>query len=199
MKTWQYVWRLWLFRPGLLVVNTVLWLLLMLVPIGTGLILQRFFDTISGSAPAGLTPWTLLALFLGMELASLVNDFLRQFTSVAMEFRIGSLLRKNVFWQILQQPGARALPDSPGEALSRVRGDTGEIMANIWWPVALLGQIVSAIIALAIMARINPWITLIVFVPVLGTVALTQAGRTRIEQYPPGQSHGQRHDLGLSG
>ncbi len=183
MTTWQFVWRLWAFRPWLMLVNTLFWVVLLLVPIGTGLILQRFFDAISGSAPVGATVWTILALLVAIETGDIAVNFVRQYSLVAVEFSVGALLRKNVFWELLHSSGARALPASPGEAVTRVKGDTGEIMSSIVWPVALLGQIISAIVALAIMARINVWITLVVFVPVLGSVAVSHIGRSRIEEY----------------
>ena len=183
MTTWQSVWRLWTFRPSMLILNTVCWMVTMVVPLATGLILQRFFDALSGSQPAAANVWTLVAFFAVLEIVTLVVDFGRQFTKVAIEFTAGALLRKNVFWQILQHPGARALPDSPGEAVSRVKGDTGEIMSYITYPLVLLGQVVAAIIAMIVMARINLWITLVVIVPVVGVIAVSQAARTRIERY----------------
>ena len=183
MTTLQFVWHLWRFRSGLLLFNTLLWTVLLIVPIGTGLILQRFFDALGGSQPVGWNVWSLLAIFVAIEMADLVINFIRQFSTVAVEFSVGSLIRKNVFSQLLHHSGARALPASPGEAVTRVKGDTGEIMAAIVWPVALLGQMISAMVALAIMARINLWITLVVFLPVLGVLAISHVGRQRIEAY----------------
>lgn len=183
MKTRQFMWRLWRFRPRLMLINTLLWAALMMTPIATGLILQRFFDGLTGSAPAGVSIWILLALLVAIETLDLVVNFVRQFTMVAVEFSVGALIRKNVFWQLLDYGGGRALPASPGEAVTRVKGDTGEIMSNIVWPVALVGQIISGMVALAIMARINFWITVVVFVPVLSVVAISHAGRSRIEEY----------------
>jgi ATP-binding cassette, subfamily B, bacterial len=183
MKTWQFVLHLWRYRSRLLILNAVIWIVVLIAPIITGLVLQQFFDVISEGEAAISSVWSLLALFITIEIAHIFIDFFRQFSQVEIEFSIGSLLRKNVFWQILHHKGARALPASPGEAVSRVKGDTGEIMSSIWYPISLLGQVISAVIALFIMARTHLTITLVVFIPILFVVTVSQLGRGRIERY----------------
>ena len=51
-----------------------------------------------------------------------------------------TLLRKNLLRHILRRPGASALPDSPGEAISRFRGDTFEIPLFALWLNDLMGS-----------------------------------------------------------
>ena len=47
--------------------------------------------------------------------------------SVRVEFTFATLLRKNVFDHVLDQPGNRALPESTGEAVTRFREDVDYI------------------------------------------------------------------------
>lgn len=45
----------------------------------------------------------------------------------SFRYTIAALLRVNLFEHIMNRPGARALPSSPGEAISRFREDVDEI------------------------------------------------------------------------
>ena len=67
-----------------------------------------------------------------------------------------ALLRHNLFERILERPGATAVPDSPGEAVSRFRDDVDEVMEYIEGWTDGGGIIVSSIISVAIMFSINP-------------------------------------------
>ena len=62
--------------------------------------------------------------------------------------RIEALLRKNLFEHILQRPGARAVPGSPGEAISRFRDDVAEISNFMAESLILLGFGTFALVAL---------------------------------------------------
>ena len=183
MKRWgtlNYVWALWRFQAGPMLANTVLWFLMLGLPLATGLILQRAFNLLSGDAAAGSDLRTLLALVLALEVARQVIILVRQRNDVIIQFAIGALIRQNIFRHLLEYAGPRALPHSPGEAVSRVKGDTGEVMGRINWPVSIAGQALSAIIALVIMARVNLSVTLLVFVPVLLVIGVVHLGRDRL-------------------
>ncbi len=67
-----------------------------------------------------------------------------------------TLLRKNLLGRILQQPGARALPDSPGEAISRFQGDVFEIPLFALWMNDLSSAVVTAVVALSLMFASAP-------------------------------------------
>ena len=54
-----------------------------------------------------------------VRVASIFGDIMLEFTLMA---RSRALMRKNLFNSILQHPGARAVPGSPGEAVSRLWG-----------------------------------------------------------------------------
>ena len=52
-----------------------------------------------------------------------------------------TLLERNLLLQILRRPGARALPESPGEALSRFRDDVNELPMFALWLNDLYGYL----------------------------------------------------------
>jgi ATP-binding cassette subfamily B protein len=183
MSVWQYLLRLWRFRAPHITGNLLIWIVMQAVPLGGGLVLQAVFDTLSGEATAGLNVWTWLAILGAAEMARQVLNVARQRIDVEINFSVGALLRANIFRHLLEHSGARALPHSPGEAVSRVKGDTGEIMGWTQWPTVIVAQILAAVAALVIMARVDLRITLVVFPPVLAVVALIHLARDRIVQY----------------
>ena len=77
------------------------------------------------------------------------------FGDVAVYFRfmyaLAALLRRNLFEHILKRPGAQAVPRSPGEAISRFRGDVDEIANFMAESLILAGFGLFAIVAVVVM------------------------------------------------
>ena len=94
-----------------------------------------------------------------------------------------TLLRKNLLKYILKRPGAKALPDSPGEATSRFGGDVFEIPLFALWLNDIQGSMLFGIIAIVIMLSINPTITLIAIVPFIFVGFIAAAATNKIEMY----------------
>jgi len=183
IPTARLLWRLARFTGWRLLVGVLLWTLFFGASLLIGPLLRRIFDTLSGEAPAGLSVWTLLALMVGLQLGQLASTIVRVLLDVAIEWRVVALLRGNLLDRVLHFPGARALPDSPGEAVSRLRDDTAEVATSVWWPMATIGQLIFSLGALALMASIDPWITAIVFIPFVFVAAITRLLGERIAVY----------------
>lgn len=96
---------------------------------------------------------------------------------------IGALLRRNIFARILQRPGARALPSSTGDAISRLRDDTFEVSGYICWLFDPVGQIIVLCLALWLLMRISPLVTLTVFIPFVVVLAVLSVLRRRVRTY----------------
>lgn len=94
-----------------------------------------------------------------------------------------TLLRRNMLRQILKRPGAKALPDSPGEALSRFRGDVFELPLFALWMNNLQGMLVFTIVAIVIMCRVNAVITLLALVPFVIVGVVSNAASKKVEEY----------------
>src|SRR5437867_949947 len=152
MSPWSLAWRLARYRPGLFAAAYGAWVLFYLVPLGTGLATRAVFDALAGGAPAGLTVWTALALFVGIESARIsilvAAGYVWQISWLTME----TLLRRNLLAGIVTGPGSRALPDSTGDAVSRFREDVEEALNFLDTWLDLSGEALFALVALAIMA-----------------------------------------------
>lgn len=85
--------------------------------------------------------------------------------------------------RILQRPGARALPSSSGEAVSRFRDDIDETLWSVMYFNDVIVLTAFTVVGLSIMIAINTWITLAVLLPLALIVVVTQRVAARIEQY----------------
>jgi ATP-binding cassette subfamily B protein len=93
------------------------------------------------------------------------------------------LLRRNMLESVLSRPGARAIAGSPGEALSTFRDDPAVIEDLLSTLVDQITIFVHILIALVIMVSIDPRITLLAGLPLVGVIAATRIAHTRIKRY----------------
>jgi ATP-binding cassette subfamily B protein len=183
MNTWYCNWRIACSRPWLYTISFVLWVSFYLLPLATGLLTRAIFNTLTGDAPATIGVWALIALLVGSEGVRMLVFCAALFAWFTFWFAAEALMRGNLMRWIVQGPGARMLPDSSGEIVSRFRDDVEEFMAYFDNYLDLAGQGFFAAIALVIMLRINSLITIVVFLPLVGIVALTHLMSTRIKRY----------------
>ena len=118
MKTWQIELRLVRWRPGIYALLLLFSVIVFGLPIVSGLLMQRFFDALSGGGSGGLGLWDIVALL------------------VALEFR-----------QLLTGYTASRLPGSPSEAVSRFRDDVEVIVEAIDGWNDLIGRTAFAVAA----------------------------------------------------
>jgi ATP-binding cassette, subfamily B, bacterial len=181
---WQVILAMIRFRPWYWFVDLVSvavfrvgWQLL------PALLLQQFFNLLTGDAPTGLNIWTILSLFVGLYVARSFGNFGFYYADVPLFQDIGALLRKNLLERIFQRPGSTPLPDSPGEAVSRFRNDVREIpLFVIWMNDILIGLIVIGV-SIVWMARINLLVTVLALAPLLLVGLSANAASSRIERY----------------
>ncbi len=124
MKTYHYLWQMIRYRPVLYAINAFLWLLIHLTPLIPGLIAQQFFNRLPQIGHLDTELWLLAALLVATTLARVVLIFMGGWIDALHRFSMNGLLQRNLLECILERPGARAVPSSPGEALSRFRDDT---------------------------------------------------------------------------
>ena len=84
---------------------------------------------------------------------------------------------------MLRQPGAAALPASPGEAISRFRDDAQAVGIGLTWLLDPIGQVVVAWFALSVLLSIDATLTVTVLVPVIGVIVVARLSDTRIRRY----------------
>jgi len=181
--TWKLAARLAWSRPWMFSASFVLWTLFMFLPLGTGLITRAFFNTLTGEAPAAVGVEALLGLLVGSEGLRVVIFMI----CITLFFKFWNsaeaLVRMNIFGWLMLGPGTRALPGSPGELVSRFRDDVHELLLFIDTWLDVTGHLLFAAAALAIMLTINWLITLVVFLPMVGIVAVTHVASTHIRSY----------------
>ena len=81
---------------------------------------------------------------------------------------------------------------SSGEAINRFNDDVGEVADFPTWFPDSVGQVTAAVVAIIIMARINLGLTLLIFVPLVATLAVTRVAWNRLHLY--GHASGQAGD-----
>ncbi|TFE25961.1 ABC transporter ATP-binding protein [Cohnella luojiensis] len=183
MSTFAYMWRLISYRPIWYILNAIVWTGIYLMPIVPGLLTKEFFDSLAGQSTMGYGVWGLIALLLGFALARSASIYIGFITDVNFRFRMGMLLRRNLLEHILKEPGARAIPCSPGEAISHFRDDVDQSEEAISWSVDVFGMTCFAAVSCFILVRIDAQMTVLVFLPLVVVVIAAQLATTRLQKY----------------
>jgi len=183
MKTSTFMWRLIRYEPVRYSLNALMWTLIALAPVVPGLLTKEFFDLLDGRATLGIGVWGLIALLVGAALARVALIFVGFITDVQYRFRMGMLLRRNLLEHILKEPGARAIPVSPGEAISHFRDDVDQTEEAVSWSVDVIGMLVFAAVSAYILLRIDVQVTLLVFLPLVVVVTAAQLATSRLQRY----------------
>ncbi len=183
LPAWRVIWRMIRFRWKYWLANLFAMIIAMLFFQVPGLLMREFFNSLSNDARVGLNLWTIIALLFAAEIGGVLGIFGLILTNVPFFVHTMTILRKNLLKHILRRPGASALPDSPGEAISRFRGDVFEIPLFALWLNDILGLFVFSIIAIFIMVRISPSITTLAILPFLVVGVIAGASTNRIDQY----------------
>jgi ATP-binding cassette subfamily B protein len=184
VSDWRLLWQLIRFRPGLYICSGVLASCMFYVfPLLPGLVMRVFFDDLSRHARAGFDIWSLLALFVGIGVVRIIALSAAVYFEVTVGLTAATLMRKNLLARILQRPGARAVPYSPGEAISRVRDDVIAVTRFLTWMIDPVGQTVVTAAAVIILIRINALVTIGVFLPLVAVLTVVNLSNRRIQRY----------------
>ncbi|RED54915.1 ABC transporter ATP-binding protein [Cohnella lupini] len=183
MSTFTYMWRLIRYRPTWYILNAVVWTGIYLMPIVPGLLTKEFFDSLAGQSATNLGTWGLIALLMGFAMARCASVYVGFITDVNFRFRMGMLLRRNLLEHILKEPGARAIPVSPGEAISHFRDDVDQSEEAASWSVDVFGMTCFAAVSGYILVQIDARMTVLVFLPLVVVVIAAQLATTRLQKY----------------
>jgi len=180
MSTWRFVWGLITYRPWVYLTAVAFFTVAYLLPVLPGLLTQAFFDRLTGASPVGLDPWAIVALLVAVAVArfaALAGGFV---ASAAGRESMANLLRRNILERILELPGSAALPESPGEALNRLRDDVLQAEETADFMLDVVGQTTFAVVALSMLLRIDARLTVFVFLPLALVLVVTRAVGRRI-------------------
>lgn len=183
MSSFQYMMRLIGYRKGWYMANALMWTIIYLMPIFPGLVMKMFFDSLELSGAAAIGTGTIIALLLGAAIARSASIWIGFITDVNFRFRMGMLLRRNLLEHVLKEPGAKAIPCSPGEAISHFRDDVDQSEEAVSWSVDVFGMTCFAAVACFILVRIDAQMTMLVFLPLVLVVIAAQLATTRLQKY----------------
>lgn len=167
-------------RRGLFILTSFIWLVIHALPVLTGVLMKGLFDALSGDETAGFSAWTFLAVAMVLDVGriALFIGAIRTWASYYLEVTLH--LRNSILRYLLTAAGSRRLPDSPSEAVTRFRDDVNDIGEYIENWVDFWGFATYAVVALVIMAVINPLLTVLACIPLVVTMFLTNALRPHI-------------------
>ncbi|NQX65885.1 ABC transporter ATP-binding protein [Paenibacillus alba] len=183
MNTYQYLWRLIMYRPLRYFINAIAWTIIYLAPIAPGLLTKEFFDSLTGNSKLGYGVWGLIALLMAAAVGRIILIVIGFITDVNFRFRMGMLLRRNLLEHVLKQPGAQAIPVSPGEAISHFRDDVDQSEEAASWSVDVFGMTCFALVSGYILIRIDAQMTLLVFMPIVFVITAAQLATVRLQKY----------------
>ncbi len=172
MSAWRIGWRLWKIRPVFATVGSLAWVVFHTMPFFVGLVLRAIFDSLSGSMPAGLNSYSLIAVLAGVEAARWAIFFVAWVTWLRMWEWMSALLRANMLSGALFDtgPASDRLPQSAGEAVTRFRDDVEDVVWFVDIHLDLAGGIVFAALALSVMSEIDPLVTLVAILPLVAVL-----------------------------
>jgi ATP-binding cassette subfamily B protein len=176
-------WQIITFSPWWYLLNVLLQLLRSAFLLLPGLIVFAIFNVLTANKPIGWDLWTLGALLVGVAVAR-VTVVLCNIAVDATCIEYGNtLIRRNIFEQLITKLGAQALPSSSGELISRFIADTATITETIGFTNTVLGAGIQALVAVLVLVTINSLMTLVILVPLVGSSVLMNRMSARIQKY----------------
>jgi ATP-binding cassette subfamily B protein len=184
LSTWHYLWAaFWIYKWHFIVdlVSVLLWMVVM--ENLAALIQREIFNQLTGDAQVSFGIYELCAILVAMGAVTFVVFIGGVLLHELNYFNIAALFQRNAFAYVMNMPGHRPLPQSTGEAVSRLRDDPDIVTDYMSQFKFFLSQSVFMLTALAIMARINLLMTFGVFVPILFVLVVVNFTRRRIQVY----------------
>jgi ATP-binding cassette, subfamily B, bacterial len=184
LPAWKVIYAMLRFRPWYWLIDLISVLFVRIAwQVAPGLLLQQFFNLITGEAQARFSFWTIVALMVSVLVVRLIGEFGFYIADVPLFSHVTTLLRRNLLKHILRRPGASPLPDSPGEAMSRFRTDVFEIPLFVIWSNDVLVGLMIIATAIYLMMQINISVTLWALAPLILIGFIANAASSRIEKY----------------
>jgi ATP-binding cassette, subfamily B, bacterial len=184
LPAWKVIYRMIRFRPRLWFVDFLSVALIRFCwQVAPALILQAFFNMVTGDSALTFSIWTIVAFFIAVWVGRVVASYGFYYADVPIFAEMNTLLRKNLLGHILKRPGASQLPDSPGEAVSRFKTDVDQIPLFV----ILINDIIVGFLIIAVsivlMTRISPNVTLMALIPLVIVGIIANIATGRIEHY----------------
>ncbi|PTA67733.1 ATP-binding cassette domain-containing protein [Deinococcus arcticus] len=185
--------ELFKYRPGLFAFNLLMWSMVHASPALLTLAVSGIFGALERADelqsagqrldPAVAAAWVALGWFAFVRL-SRFGIFYGAFRAwIELWYTLDALVRRNLLGYLLTARRSRRLPDTPAEAVSRFRDDVDDVAGytEVWVDGA--GFVLYSVVAITLMARVDPLITLLVCAPLLLMVLFVQRLSPTIRSY----------------
>lgn len=183
MKSLNFIWQLIQFQRRRYLINMIGFTTMMLGGLAPGWVFREFFTLVAPDEPTRFGVWTLLIMLVIGMFARMGGLYGMMAANIPYTFHNYTLLHKNLLTRIFDLPGAAALPESPGAAITRLRDDVDELPWFTLWFNNLVGYVSFMIVAVTIMASINLRLTLVAFLPLAIIVTVASVATERLERY----------------
>ena len=184
LPAWRVIWEMLRFRPWLWFIDLLCVTLIRFVwQIAPALIMKAFFDMLTGEAQLTFGIWAIVAFAFASWVGRVIASYGFYYADVPIFADIPTLLRKNLLRHILRRPGASALPDSAGEAISRFKNDVNEIPLFVILINDIAVGIAIVIAAIVLMGQISAWVTVMALIPLIVVGVVANIATKRIEHY----------------
>ena len=184
LPAWRVIWDMLRFRPWLWFIDLLAVALIRSCwQIAPALIIKAFFDMLTGAAQLTFGIWSIVAFLVATWIGRVIASYGFYYADVPIFADIPTLLRKNLLRYILRRPGASALPDSPGEAISRFKNDVNEIPLFVILINDIAVGIGVVIVAIVLMTQISPSVTVLALIPLVFVAVIANIAARRIEHY----------------
>ena len=187
MTMGQTTWRLLKFRPVLFISTILFRGIDDVAPFLAGVLMKSFFDSLTGQAEAGFTPYTVVALFVAVEVGDRIALIGSAYCWPRWWYSIETLLRRNLITAILEVRDPTHISSTSGEVTNRFRDDVMGIVGYLNRYIHMWGNLVFAGLAINYMAGIDPTITVITIVPAICVVIVVDFARKFIHKYRTAQ------------
>jgi len=183
LPVFKGTWALIRYRPWYFAVNLTFGVIFIVTQLIPGLITRRFFDQLTGEAAATYGIVTLLALLVAVQFGRMVANVIHEWGGWAVRSVNGVLMRVNFMANILAKPAARPMPVESGDAIHRLERDVGDFADFPTWIPQEVGEAIFFLFAIIIMARVNPWITLVAALPLMAVFFINRVAWRRFLLY----------------
>ena len=183
LPVFRGTWELIRFRPWYFAVNLMFGVVFIVTGLIPGLITRRFFDELTGEATVTYGIATLLGLLVAVQFGRMVANVFAEWGGWAVRSTNGVLLLVNFMRNVLAKPAARPMPVESGDAIHRLDRDVGDYADFPTWIPQEVGEAIFFLFAIIIMARINPWITLVAVLPLVAVFFINRVAWRRFLLY----------------
>lgn len=183
MKPFKTIYKLIKVKPWLFIITCIVAIIFQLLPLLPGLVMKSIFDYLSGKTHFSFGLWGLIVLLVATYAARILSSYAMAIAEVYQRFSISAFIRRNLLLSIFDKPGAKKSSKPTGDILSSFRDDAYQVEDFVSQTIDIIATVIYTVVALIILLSINVKITLLVFTPLVGVVAIARIAGAKVTRY----------------